>query len=134
MTQKDAPNIDILPMACVGLILVLVMMMVAPMVLTHNATPVDVPETHTAERKTENDVTVTYTAAGQLFFNDEPVADLMELQDRIAAEIARDPYILVVIRADKECLHSTVLEIIASARQAGALRIACATKKISRGG
>ncbi|MCX7732593.1 MAG: biopolymer transporter ExbD [candidate division WOR-3 bacterium] len=132
--MKEAPNIDILPMACVGLILVLVMMVVAPMVLTHNSTPVDVPQTHTAERKTENDVTITLTAQGQLFLNDQPVADLEELKDGIASEIARDPYILVVIRADKQCLHSSVLDILACARQAGALRIACATKKINQGG
>ncbi|MEO0009685.1 MAG: biopolymer transporter ExbD [candidate division WOR-3 bacterium] len=132
--MKEAPNIDILPMACVGLILVLVMMVVAPMVLTHNSTPVDVPQTHTAERKTENDVTVTLTAQGQLFLNDQPVADLEELKADIASEIASDPYILVVIRADKQCLHSSVLDILACARQAGAVRIACATKKINQGG
>ncbi|MCL6465494.1 MAG: biopolymer transporter ExbD [candidate division WOR-3 bacterium] len=132
--RREAPNIDILPMACVGLILVLVMMMVAPMVLTHNATPVEVPQTHTAERKTENDVTITYTADGRLYFNDEPVADFDELYSRIATEIARDPYVLVVVRADKECLHSSVLDILACARRAGAARIACATKKIAQGG
>ncbi|MEO0069511.1 MAG: biopolymer transporter ExbD [candidate division WOR-3 bacterium] len=127
---KEAPNIDILPMACVGLILVLVMMVVAPMVLTHNSTPVNVPETHTAERKTEDDVTVTLTTQGFLYFNDQPVKDLDDLKNRLAVEIARDPYVLVIIRADKECLHSSVLDILACARQAGALRIACATKKI----
>lgn len=132
--RKEAPNIDILPMACVGLILVLVMMMVAPMVLTHNSTPVEVPQTHTAERKTENDVTITYTLDGRLYFNDEPVADLDELYNRLAGEITRDPYVLVVVRADKGCLHSSVLDIIACARRAGAMRIACATKKIARGG
>lgn len=131
--RREAPNIDIMPMACVGLILVLVMMMVAPMVLTHNATPVDVPQTHTAERQTENDVTVTYTMDGHLYFNDEPLSDFAELYSRIAAEIARDPYLLLVVRADKECLHSSVLDILACARRAGAARIACATKKISRG-
>lgn len=104
------------------------------MVLTHNSTPVDVPQTHTAERKTENDVTVTLTAQGQLFLNDQPVAGLEELKADIASEIARDPYILVVIRADKQCLHSSVLDILACARQAGAVRIACATKKINQGG
>ncbi len=117
-------------MACVGLILVLVMMVVAPMVLTHNSTPVNVPETHTAERKTEDDVTVTLTTQGFLYFNDQPVKDLDDLKNRLAVEIARDPYALVIIRADKECLHSSVLDILACARQAGALRIACATKKI----
>lgn len=131
---KEAPNIDILPMACVGLILVLVMMVVAPMVLTHNSTPVQVPQTHTAERKTEEDVTITLTAQGNLYFNDQPVSDLEDLRNRLAIVIARDPFLLVVVRADKECLHSSVLDILASARQAGARRIACATKKISEGG
>lgn len=132
--MREAPNLDILPMACVGLILVLVMMVVAPMVLTHNSTPVDVPQTHTAERKTENDVTITYTADGRLYFNDQAVANFDELQDRIAGEISRDPYVLVVVRADKECFHSSVLDILACARRAGAVRIACATKKINPGG
>jgi biopolymer transport protein ExbD len=131
---KEAPNLDILPMACVGLILVLIMMVIAPMVLTHNSTPVNVPQTHTAERKTENDITVTMTADGRLFFNDQPVADFEELKNVIAGEVARDPYVLVVVRADKECLHSAVLDILACARQAGALRIACATKKINQRG
>ncbi len=131
---KEAPNIDILPMACVGLILVLVMIVVAPMVLTHNSTPVQVPQTHTAERKTEQDVTITLTAQGYLYYNDQPVSNLDSIKNRLAAEIARDPYLLVVIRADKECLHSSVLDILASVRQAGALRIACATKKKKVGG
>jgi len=131
---KEGANIDILPMACVGLILVLIMMVIAPLVLTHNATPVNVPQTHTAERKTESDVTVTLTAQGELFFNDQPVADLEELRDRLASEVARDPYVLVVVRADKECLHGSVLDVLACVKQAGALRIACATKKINQGG
>ncbi|MEO0070757.1 MAG: biopolymer transporter ExbD [candidate division WOR-3 bacterium] len=131
---KEAPNINILPMACVGLIVVLIMMMIAPLVLTHNATPVDVPQTHTAERKTEEDVTITYTAQGNLYFNDQPVEGLDELRERLIKEITRDPYVLVVVRADKECLHSAVLDILACARQAGARRIACATKRINPGG
>lgn len=131
---KEAPNINILPMACVGLIVVLIMMMIAPLVLTHNATPVDVPQTHTAERKTEEDVTITYTAQGNLYFNDQPVEGLDELRERLIKEIVRDPYVLVVVRADKECLHSAVLDILACVRQAGARRIACATKKIPQGG
>ena len=128
--MKAAPNVDILPMACVGLILVLIMMMVAPLVTTHNLTKVEVPQAHTAERKVENDVTITYTKEGQLLFNDQPVASLEELQNIVASEVTADPYVLVVVRADKECLHSHVLDILACARRAGALRIACATKKL----
>ncbi|UCC12865.1 MAG: biopolymer transporter ExbD, partial [candidate division WOR-3 bacterium] len=68
--MKQMGNIDILPMACVGLILVLVMMMIAPLVMTHTQTSVDVPMAHTAETKTEENLTVTYTVDGRLLVND----------------------------------------------------------------
>jgi len=130
---KAAPNVDILPMACVGLILVLIMMVVSPLVMTHNNTHVDVPQAHTAERKVENDITITYTAEGNLLFNDQPVSGIEDLQSKVAAEVTRDPYVLVIVRADKSCLHSRVLDLLACARRAGALRIACATKRLREG-
>ncbi len=130
--MKNA-NIDILPLAAVALTLVLIMMVVSPLVVTRNSTPVILPETHTSERKVENDLTVSYTVDGQLLVDDKPVFTLPELESTLQVQLLRDPYVLVVIRADKECLHSHVLDILAAARHAGALRIACATKKYREG-
>jgi len=130
---KGVANIDILPLAAVALVLVLIMMVVSPLVVSRNSTPVDLPQTHTSERKVENDLTITYTVDGRLLADDKPVASLSELENIIQAQLARDPYILVVIRADKECLHARVLDILATARHAGALRIACATRKYREG-
>ena len=126
-------NIDILPLAAVALTLVLIMMVVSPLVISRNSTPVNLPQTHTAERKVENDLTVSYTVDGRLLVDDKPVLTLPELESKLHAQLLRDPYVLVVIRADKECLHSRVLDILAVARRAGALRIACATKKFREG-
>ena len=122
-------SIDILPMAAVGLILVLAMMVIAPMVMSHNDTPVTVPETHTSERKVEENATVTFTLDGRLLLNDVEFGSLPELEDQLEVELVEDPYLLVVVRADKDVLHSEVLDLLAMARRAGALRIACATKK-----
>ena len=127
------PNINILPLAAVALTLVLIMMVISPLVVSRNSTPVILPETHTAERKVENNVTVTYTVDGQLLLDDKPISSLAELDSTLQTQLLRDPYVLVVIRADKECLHSHVLDILAVARHAGALRIACATKKYREG-
>ena len=126
-------NIDILPLAAVALTLVLIMMVISPLVISRNSTPVILPETHTAERKVENNVTVTYTADGQLLLDDKPISSLAELDSTLQSRLLRDPYVLVVVRADKGCLHSHVLDILAVARHAGALRIACATKKYREG-
>lgn len=131
--MKNASNIDILPMAAVGLILVLIMMVVSPLVVSRNGTPVNLPQTHSSERKVENDVNITYTRDGQLLIDDKPVQDLDELGRNIEMQIVSDPYLLVVIRADQDCLHSGVLDILSTVRRAGALRIACATKRYKEG-
>ena len=126
--MKRMANIDILPMACVGLILVLVMMVIAPLVMTHTQTHVDVPMAHTAETKTEENLTVTYTTEGRILVNDIEILPV-ELGQVIAAELEKDPFQLVIVRADKDVLHNDVLEILASVKKVGAKRIACATKK-----
>ncbi len=131
--MRTVANIDILPMAAVGLILVLIMMVVSPLVVTRTGTPVTLPQTHTSERKVENDINVTYTVDGKLLLDDKPVANYDELENTLETALVKDPYLLVVVRADKECLHSNVLDILASVRRAGALRIACATKKYKEG-
>jgi len=130
---KGNANIDILPMAAVGLILVLVMMVVAPMVVTKSNTPVTLPQTHTSERKVENDLSITLNTDGELFLDDQPVADYATLENAVRGAVTRDPYVLVVVRADKDCLHDRVLDVLATARRAGAQRIACATKRLREG-
>ncbi len=126
MTKNS--NIDILPMACVGLLLVVMMIMTAPMVMSHNNVPVTVPQTHTSERKTEEDVVISLTKDGSLFLNDQPTIR-SELEEKLRKQIMIDQYCLVVVRADKDVLHKDVLDLLAIAKQAGAVRIACATKK-----
>ena len=128
--MTKSASIDILPMAAVALILVLVMMVIAPMVMAHNDTPVTVPMTHTSERKVEENTTITYTVDSRLLLDDVPYDHMFELENKLEMELVRDPYLLVVIRADKDVLHADVLDLLALARRAGGLRIACATKRI----
>lgn len=127
--MKSAPNVDILPMACIGLILVLIMMRIAPMTITHTRREISVPAAQTAQREVQNDISIALTRTDSLFFNDQPVEDLGQVGDLVAEAVTRDPYVLVVIRADKDCLGSRVLEILATAKHAGAQRIVCATKR-----
>ncbi len=105
------------------------MIMTAPMVMTHSNTPVTVPLTHTAERKTEQDIVITLTKDGKLYLNDR-ITNKLDLEDQLDEMMGKDPYCLVVVRADKDVFHKDVLDLIAIAKQAGATRIACATKKM----
>lgn len=126
--MKNKAVIDILPLACVGLLLVVMMIMTAPMVMSHNNTPVNVPQTNTAERKVEEDIIITLTKEGTLYLNDQPI-NRSELEEKLEDLVDRDQYCLVVVRADKDVFHKEVLDLLAIAKQAGATRIACATKK-----
>jgi len=133
-------NIDVLPLAAIGLILVILMVIMAPMVTTHANTDVEVPTAHTEEREVEEDIAVTLTKAGDLFLNDVLLGHFtqdtsasrtlsVKLNDGLKAELTKDPYKLTIIRADREVLHVDVLEILAACRRAGALRMACATRQ-----
>jgi biopolymer transport protein ExbD len=121
-------NIDVLPMAAIGLILVILMVIMAPMVTTHANTEVEVPTAHTEEREVEEDIAVTLTKDGHLFLNDLEISPT-QLVDGLKAELAKDPYRLTIIRGDREVLHADVLEILAACRKGGALRMACATRQ-----
>ncbi|MEO0097599.1 MAG: biopolymer transporter ExbD [candidate division WOR-3 bacterium] len=124
-------NINVLPVACVGLLMVIMMIMVAPMVISYSKTPVDVPKANTAERKVENEIVISFTKDKKLYLNDTPLS-LHILKEEIEDELEEDPYRLVVIRADKEVSYGEVISIIAIAKEAGAKRIACSTKKKER--
>ncbi len=126
--MKRLENVDILPMAAVALMVVLMMMIIAPMTMTHTNTPVEVPRAHTAETKTEENFTITYTIDQSLFINDQPIS-WEDFEKVVQQAVDKDPYQLIVIRADRNVLHKDVLEILAKVKQAGAKRIACATKK-----
>jgi len=128
MKRRGVANIDVLPMACVGLLLVIMMIMTAPMVMSHTRTPVLVPSAHTGERKVEDDIAIAFTLDGRLFLQDQPIKK-EDLAEEIQKILARDPYRLVVVRADKDVAYEEVLELLSIAKRAGAKRIACATKK-----
>ncbi|RKX71699.1 hypothetical protein DRP53_00505 [candidate division WOR-3 bacterium] len=126
--MKTLFTINIIPMACVGLLLVVMMILVAPMVMTHTRTPVQVPLAHTAETKTEESITITYTKDGRLFLNDIPTS-FDAIGPFLDSALAVDPYQLVIVRADREVYHQDVLDILALVKKHGAKRMACATKK-----
>lgn len=113
--------------------MVLIMMVISPLVISSNNTPVNVPQTHSSERKIESARTITYTADGLLFVDDKPVSGLQEMGDSIMASVQKDPYMLVVVRADTTVMNWKVLDILSTVRRAGAQRIVCATKKFKEG-
>jgi len=87
---------------------------------------VDLPTAETAVSTSDEDLlTLSLTAEGGLFFNQQPVtlATLAEtLQQHGTSAKA-----LVVINADRRVPHGTVMTVLDAVRQAGLSRVSCQT-------
>ena len=83
---------------------------------------VDLPQAATATSAQEEAVTVSLTAEGAVFLNQEPVA-LDALVAALQAVRLRQPDPLVIINADRLSPHGTVMAVLDAVRQAGLQRI-----------
>ena len=137
--RKKKNDLDIqkaiMPMAGVALIIVLMMMMTATQLLTHEETPVEVPRANTMERKTEDNMTIALVGTmdnpedRKLYLNDS-LMPLPSIERRIQQKMSEDPFYLVVIRADKSAPSQWVMDLLTMVKGAGAQRIALSTKRI----
>lgn len=83
---------------------------------------VDLPSAQTVASQQEETVTISLTADGALFFNQEPVT-----KEALAA-LLRDtqrtqPTRLVVLNADRTAQHGRVIEVLDLVRQSGLQRV-----------
>jgi biopolymer transport protein ExbD len=137
--HKEKRDLDIqkaiTPMAGMALIVVVMMMMTATQLLTHEETPVEVPRANTMERKTEDNLTIALVGTmdnpedRKLYLNDS-LMPLPSIERRIQQKMSEDPFYLVVIRADKSAPSQWVMDLLTMVKGAGAQRIALSTKRI----
>jgi biopolymer transport protein ExbD len=126
-TQPEKARIEIIPMIDV-IFFLLVFFMVSTLSMTINrALPVNLPSAATSQKDVRENVSLTVTQDGHVFLNKEPVA-LQDVGQRVKAALATDPQLAVVINADGQVLHSTVVDILDELRQAGVSGLAIAVK------
>jgi biopolymer transport protein ExbD len=116
---RTKPRIELVPMIDT-IFFVLVFFVVASLSMVHQrGFPVALPTASAAERPERERVDVTIRADGRLYLDGEPVAR-EELAERLRAELARSPEVLVLVNADREAEHGHVVEVMDAARKAGA--------------
>ena len=136
-SQKDGDaitEINITPLVDVCLVLVIIFMAVAPFALTVG---IKVLETRAkaSEGKAgiEENVTVTLTQDGRLAINGAPV-ELPALRERLMAALAKSKDRMVVISADEKNRVGQVVDILDTAQQSGALKLAILKNEPARKG
>lgn len=125
-------KIDITPLVGVALILVIVFMVTSPLMMTPVDLEIDLPKAKTVEAKSETNITISISQENVLAINEDKVS-FENLETALIKMLKDHPNRMVVIRADKNLNHRTVLNILSVAKNAGAKRLAIATLQRNRG-
>lgn len=124
-THQRKARIEIIPMIDV-IFFLLVFFMISTLSMTVNrGLPVNLPTAATSQRDLKENLNVTLTQAGELFLNREPIV-WQDLGARLKTALASEPELMVIINADGEARHSTVIDVIDELRLSGVTRLVIA--------
>jgi biopolymer transport protein ExbD len=125
--QIRKARIEIVPMIDT-IFFLLVFFMIATLSMTkQQGLPVNLPRAATAEREIRENVTLTITREGRLYYNKQEIA-LERLGSALKGDLGENPRLLVIINADTDVTHGKVVEVMDQVKAAGASRMAIATK------
>ncbi len=124
--RRPAVLQNLLPLIDVVLLL-LIFFMVSSTFVLQPGIQVSLPKSTIAERREPEDVTLILTREKALYLNDRRVT-VPELWGRLVDMYRRRPDFMLVIKADRQVPHGSVVEVMDIAKQAGVRRLAIATR------
>jgi len=125
--EPEKARIEVIPMIDI-IFFLLVFFMLSTLSMTINrGLPVNLPKAASSQREPGESFNITVTREGDIFLNKEPIT-LQNMGQRVKAALASNPQLAVVINADGQVLHSTVVDILDELRQAGVSGLAIAVK------
>ena len=124
-------KIDITPLVGVALILVIVFMVTSPLMMIPVDLEIDLPKAKTVEAKSETNITISISHDNILALDEREIS-FPNLENELRKLLEKYPDRLVVIRADRNLKHRSVLDVLTVAKHAGAKRMAIATIQRNR--
>jgi biopolymer transport protein ExbD len=103
-------EINVTPLVDIMLVLLIIFMLTAHLI-AKQAIEVELPRAANATTLKPTTIAVTLTSDGKLYLNDKPVTP-DELRNQVAAAVAKDPKIQVVISGDKAVSHGRVVWVL----------------------
>jgi biopolymer transport protein ExbD len=121
-------GINVTPLVDVCLVLVIIFMVTAPL-MSDPVIKVDLPKAHTKEGDEHDKTTITLAKDGRLALNQKAYQTMDAMMADLKDELALSESKLVVLRADQLALHGTLTDLMARAKEAGALSLTIATEQ-----
>ena len=123
-------GINVTPLVDVGLVLVIIFMVTAPLFEQPTLT-VNLPRATTKEGEEKENITITMTADGKMAVNEQEVTP-QTLEGILKKRLRHSAEKHVILRADKESLHGDLLMVMRLAKELGAKSMAIATEPKNR--
>ncbi len=124
---KIISEINITPLTDVVMVLLVIFMVTTPLMM-NEAFKIKLPTAATAEPQPEQTTTVSVTYPGNIIYLNKAQVSLDDLKGLLSSRMATSPDKTVVIKADKNVLHGTVVQVLDIAKESGALKLAIATE------
>ena len=117
-------GINVTPMVDVVLVL-LVIMMVSATYIVSQALKVELPKSASTDETVSTVVQVTVTKENKVYFNQQPVTGDADLTSRLAAARGKEgTEVNLVVSADADARHGSVVHVIDLAKQQGITKFA----------
>ncbi|MGE5683181.1 MAG: ExbD/TolR family protein [Bacillota bacterium] len=129
LDEHEFSEINITPFTDVVLVLLLIFMIASPF-LVSGALKVKLPEASSSETVDTRDrsIEVYLNDKNQIYINDKQV-DLNELQMSLQVEFLNKTNKEVIIKADKNALHGSFVQLLDVLKKSGATKFLIATAK-----
>ncbi|OGR96059.1 MAG: hypothetical protein A2V88_13460 [Elusimicrobia bacterium RBG_16_66_12] len=128
LDDEPITDINITPLVDVCLVLVIIFMVTAPM-MSEPPIKVQLPAAHTREGEEKDKILLTLSKEGEYAVDYEKFTDAKAMQERLMEKLLESYSKLVILRADENALHGKLTDLMARAKDAGALSLTIATEQ-----
>lgn len=130
--EEPITAINVTPLVDVSLVLVIIFMVTTPF-MTQSKLSVTLPKAATDEAENDEYVTITIDKKGDISVNEKDVFTPKELEQVLARKIAASADKVVIIKADLEIDHGSVIDAMDTAKKVKPRKIFFATQKKTEG-
>jgi biopolymer transport protein ExbD len=125
--RPEKARIEIIPMIDV-IFFLLVFFMISTLSMTiYRGLPVNLPTAASSQRDLRETLNLTLTQEGEMFLNKERIT-LQDLRPWVKAGLEKEPELMVILNADGEVHHRTVVTVMDELRLDGIAHLAIAVK------
>ncbi len=127
LEEKEFSEINITPFTDVILVVLIIFMITSPFLIT-GALRVKLPQSSSSETTITNNIEVYLNNKNQIYLNDKLV-DISQLAGELQAEFVQKGNRDVIVKADKDAIYGSVVELLDALKNAGATKLLMATLK-----